>query len=61
MGKREMRLAWIATALVIANSAPGAQTSGWTQPAAVIEREPGVEELAAYPPDGRPASSASWS
>ncbi len=53
MCNRERYLFWIAAALVIANSASGAQKSGWTQPVAVIEREPGVEELAAYPPDGR--------
>ena len=53
MCNRERHLFWIAAALVIANPASGAQKSGWTQPAAVIEREPGVEELAAYPPDGR--------
>src|SRR5512134_1498337 len=31
----------------------GGKKYAWTGSAAVIEREPGVEELAAYPPDGQ--------
>jgi len=53
MRNREKRLIWMPVVLALAACGCGAQKSAWTEPAVVIEREPGVEELAAYPPDGQ--------
>src|SRR5512144_822387 len=40
--------------LVLTAIGCGGKKYAWTGSAAVIEREPGVEELAAYPPEGQP-------
>ena len=49
----DLRIASIAMVFALAPCLCGAQKLAWTKSAAVIEREPGVEELAAYPPDAQ--------